>query len=187
MPDNIVYRMMDSEADANKDIGEKSFEHTVARSADAAQKLSSLANQQTGNPLQSGTDVHDELLRRAEQKAFLDSSLGQGSQFRDYKSSMVGSVGQNKDTRRELALRRKQERKAREERFGKRPVPRKNPRVNQKVQQRQSFNATGSTDATQPQQQQQSDRQDYNATLGDQARYNIVFQEPKVRGYDPFK
>lgn len=187
MPDNIIYRMMDSEADANKDIGEKSFEHTVGQGSDITpdQKLSTIISQQTGDPLTSGTDVHDELLRRAEQKAFLDSSLGQGSQFRDYKSSMVGSVGQNKDTRRELALRRKQERKAREERFGKRPVPRKDPRTNQKVQQRQSFNATGSTDATQ--QQQQSDRQDYNASLGDQARYNIVFQEPKARGYDPFK
>lgn len=157
MAGDLTQIMMDAEAEANQDIASRDMQHTISSgtSGDA------LIRRATGDPTDSsGSQVHDELMRRAEQQHLMDS-LGQGSQFFDYKNSSVGGIGNNREVRRELTLRSRQERKKREERFGKtkRPVPAR--KRSDGENKRQAFNA----ESPQP---------------------RNYFHEPPSRNYNPY-
>lgn len=174
---NITQRLINSAEDANDDIAAKSFHHTVQSGADDA--LDKVASSSSAK-LQKGTDIHDMLMARAEAKAHLESSLGQGSQFFDYKASSVGRIGGNKEIRRELSHKSREERRVREERFGhhkRRPGDRsKSSHTND----RQSYNATGSSDSKPA---DTGTRQEFNSQAPES---RTTFREPPSRGYNPF-
>lgn len=176
MAGNLTQIMMDAEADANQDIASRDMQHTIS-SGDVSGDA--LIRRATGDPTDaSGGQVHDELMRRAEQQHLMDS-LGQGSQFFDYKNSSVGGIGNNREVRRELTLRSQQERRRREERFGKakRPVPTR--KRSDGGDKRQAFNAGEEVGNI----HKPSDRQSFNSESPQPRSY---FQEPPSRNYNPY-
>lgn len=185
MADDIIQRRMSAEEEANLHQQIRDFSHTIQPSTPSGSDMVANAVDPTALTT-SGQSIHAELLRRAEQKAHLDTSLGENSRFRDYKTSMVGARGQDKELRRDMALIQKKDRVAREARFGGRKDPRGHRRVGtSSADRRQGFNATGTTDTEHA--HSSTDRQSYNAQPTEQPHPNIGFREPQSRGYDPFK
>lgn len=176
---NITQRLMNSAEDANDDIAAKSFHHTVQSSADdALEKIASDSSSST--KLQKGSEVHDMLMARAEAKAHLASTLGESSQFFDYKASSVGGIGGNKEIRRELSHRSREERRVREERFGHHKRQPGERSKSSRTSDRQSYNATGSSDAKPI---DTGTRQEFNSQAPES---RTTFREPPTRGYNPF-
>ncbi|KKW05055.1 MAG: hypothetical protein UY35_C0002G0013 [Candidatus Saccharibacteria bacterium GW2011_GWC2_48_9] len=165
--------MMDSAAQANDDIAARPFHapETAGSSIDRAIDPARFA--------QSGSQLHDDLMRRAQQKASLDASMGEQPQLRSYQNSKIGSIGMQADTRRELALKRKEERKRREERFGDKNIGRIAERKRRSPVATRSFEETDTKDST-------ATRQEKNAQPTDQARSSPSFREPSSRNYNPY-
>ncbi|MBH2007411.1 hypothetical protein I8H83_02305 [Candidatus Saccharibacteria bacterium] len=180
MADNIVHRMMDNEADANKDIAAKSFHHTTQPTTPS--KVVTFIDQST---LGSGLSVHEELLRRAAQKASLASAAKDKPSISRYRDSLVGAAGQDKELRRAITLKNHEDRIARKRRFA--PLSTDTPTGSDRFRHRhdrQKFNITGSApDAATG----AHDRQTRNPGLGDAPQQKIAFQEPSSRQYNPFK
>lgn len=171
--------MMESAEEANDDIAAKSFHHTFQTDTS-----NTTLNPTTSLPVatqpQDGKEVRDMLMARAQEKAHLESSLGQGSQFFDYKTSSVGGIGNNREIRRELSLKSREERQARERRFGhhkKRPSERTST---SRTHDRQRYNSTGSHDENST---QTGTRQEFNSQTPEP---RTTFREPPARGYNPF-
>lgn len=180
MANNIVQRMMDSEADANRDISDKSFHHTVDPLA--SNPSVTFIDQ---SALSGGQSVHDELLRRAQQKASSEPTASNKPTFRHYRDSLVGAIGQDREVRREVTMRSREERLAREERFGR--IDDTTATTNNRSKRgrdRQRFNATG--DATADTSGSRG-RQAFNTESGMQAQPKASFREPPSRGYNPFQ
>lgn len=183
MSADMVRRLMDSEEAANGDLRSKSFHGTLS-SDPATQDASSQIDQLTGatQQLSSGKAIFDNLTARAKHKEHVMNTLGTDTTFRDYKASMVGSAGNDSDLRRQLTIRQREERKAREERFRSSPTRSDQDSSRRRAtNKRQKFNADGSTT---PDSTTSRDRQGFNAEPG---RPRITFREPPSRGYDPFK
>lgn len=186
MSADMVRRLMDSEEEANGDIRSKSFHGTLS-SDSTTQDASSQIDELTGatQQMSSGKAIFNNLTARAKHKEHVMSTLGADTTFRDYKSSMVGSTGKDSDLRRQLTIRQREERNAREERF--RSTPGNATGSSQPLShrrntgRRQKFNAEGSTA---PNTSTPQDRQSFNADPGTP---RIAFREPPSRGYDPFR
>lgn len=182
MAGNLTQIMMDAEADANRDIASRDMQHTISGGASA----DALIRHATGDLANAtGDQIHTELMHRVEEQRHLMESLGEGSQFFDYKNSSVGGIGNNREVRRELTLRSRQERVRREQRFGKakRPVPTR--KRSDRGDKRQAFNAGEDASSLNP--REQGDRQAFNANENvDVAQPRTYFQEPPSRNYDPY-
>lgn len=167
MADDITQRRMDAEEEANLIIGSQDFQHTISGQD------------------QSGLDVHRDLLERAAERQHLIETVGEGSQFLDYKRSQVGGIGKDRELHRQLILLSRKEREKREMRFGhKRPVPTRHK--NNSPNKRQGFNAMRSAEADNATGDSPSRWQESNSE-GMRGGPNISFREPQPRGYDPFK
>lgn len=173
MADDLTQRMMDSAAQANDDVAARPFyaTETASNSIDKAIDPARFA--------QSGSQLHDNLMRRAQQKAPLDATIGQQPQFRSYQNSKIGSIGMQADTRRELTLMRQEERQRREDRFGDR-IP---GRIAER--KRRTLGASAPPEDT-TDQENTSRRQEKNAYHSDQARSGPSFREPSSRNYNPY-
>ncbi|QHN43117.1 hypothetical protein GII36_04670 [Candidatus Mycosynbacter amalyticus] len=182
MADNITQRRMSAEEEANLHKQIQDFSHTIQPSS-----ASELVTQ-AANPLaqiDSGQSLHEQLLRRAEQREHLDATLGDDSRFYDYKTSLVGSAAQDQEVRRQMALVQQKDRQAREKRFAHRGLSRRNAR-HVDTNRRQNFN-TATTPGTKESSDNKSTRQGFNGQPPEQARTNVSFREPQTRSYDPFK
>lgn len=182
---DITQRMINGEADANDHITAKPFYQANSPGADGGSALDRVTNPASPLPAQSGSQLHDELMRRAQQKAFLDSNLGAQSQFRDYKTSAVGGIGQDAETRRKLSEQRKSERKRREERFGKRDDEDTNNK-SLRNNKRQRYNTRRSLDDEPQGSSTPRSRQGQNSQPNHASRPRTSFQEPQSRGYNPY-
>ena len=184
MADDIIQRRMSAEEEANLHQQIQDFSHTIRRSSDQSAG-SELIDQGIRGKIPTGDEIRSQLMRRAEESQHLDSTLGVGSQFFDYKRSSVGGIGKDKEIHRQLSQLSRQERKKREMRFGhhKRPVPSRHKKVDA-PDRRQAFNATG--DAKEANYEPGS-RQGFNVGPDNSGGMsNLTFREPTPRGYDPF-
>lgn len=191
MSADIVRRLIDSTEEANDDLGGKSFHHTVSSDSpplDASSQIDQLTSANSQFTQTNGKALFASLTARAQHKAHLDETLGSNSPARSYQDSLVGSAGKDSDLRRQLTMRQRQERKAREERFrdttgGDRRG--KSSRDHRRTNRRQRFNADGSVDTTNdsPSYGNLQNRQESNAS---NETPRIVFREPPSRGYDPY-
>lgn len=174
---------MSAEEEANLHKQIQDFSHTIQPSSSASdivtQAIDPLAQ------LNTGQSLHEQLLRRAEQREHLDATLGDDSRFYDYKTSLVGSAAQDQEIRRQMALVQRKDRQARERRFAHRKVSQGYER-DTPGRRRQNFNATNSSE-TKNSAADKSTRQGFNAQQADQPHTSIGFREPQSRGYDPFK
>lgn len=178
MSGDITQRLMDSAEEANDDIADKSFHHTIQSESDHA--LDTLTNSTLETQYSQGSDVHDMLMERAREKAHLESTLGQGNQFFDYKNSSVGGIGGDREIRRELSLRSREERRAREQRFGHRKQRPSERDKDTNTNDRQRYNATGATDGDS---RATGTRQEFNSQAPES---RTTFREPPARGYNPY-
>lgn len=170
MADDLTQRMMDSAAQANNDITTRPFHapETASNSIDKAIDPAGFS--------QTGSQLHDKLMRRAQQKAAFDASIGTQPQFRGYQNSKIGSIGMQADTRRELTFKRHEERQRREERFGDRIATARNRRSSSTASSRDDVVIQEST----------STRQGNNAHPTDPVRPAPSFREPPSRNYNPY-
>lgn len=174
---------MSAEEEANLHKQIQDFSHTITPSS-ASDIVTMAADPNAA--LLTGTSLHEELLRRAEQKAHLDSSLSENLQFRDYKNSMIGSIGQSQETRRAMTLVQRAERQAREERFKNRQHA---YRQNRDDTSQSGRRRVSDTDRSLDHKVSDSSatRQGFINKSSKQTQPRIGFQEPKSRDYNPFK
>lgn len=172
--------MMAGSEEANDDIANKSFHHTIVPGTPPSAEQLIAASSGAPQP-QKGSDMHEILMERARHKAHLETTLGDSKQFFDYKNSSVAGVSGDKDIRRELTSRSRQERIEREKRFGhkKRHGARRHENT-PSINERQRFNTTGTADPASP---PTDTRQEFN-TKPPEARQ--TFREPPTRGYNPY-
>lgn len=189
MADDIIQRMMDAEEDANLHQSVRDFSHTIQSKTDPLSRGGSLVEQGARGKIPTGEEVRAQLLQRAEEKNHLSDTLGEGSQFFDYKRSSVGGLAKDKEIQRQLTTLSRTERKKREARFGRHRKPGQTPgrKNNENDARRQAFNATGSPDqfnqAFEP-----GSHQNFNSSNPQDGHgLGITFREPPARGYDPFK
>ena len=172
--------MMENEADANKDIAAKSFHHTTQPTTPS--EIITFIDQST---LTSGASVHEELLRRAAQKASVASAADKTPGIRQYRDSLVGAAGQDTELRRAITTKNRQDRIARKERFA--PLNTSAPADSNRFKHRhdrQKFNTTGDTSNTAI---DAHGSQADGPALGNSTQRKIAFQEPSARKYNPFK
>lgn len=181
MADDIVQRMMDNEADANRDIANKSFHHTVQPVV--PDPTITFIDQSV---LSSGQSVHEELLRRAQQKESLKAAVNNAPKLGHYRDTLVGAASQDKEIRREITIKNREDRIARKIRFGQLSDRSLSGDSRYKHRHdRQKFNTKDLSDTTNP--PKAHDKQAFNTAPKDSAQPKALFREPSSRKYDPFK
>ena len=153
--------MRDAEADANRGATDDGGSKSAYAQPTAAQLLQAAVGGRDASL--TGEQIHQELLQRAAEREHILDTVG-GEQALRYSSSLAGGIGNDKELRRELTLKSREERELREERFGRRKPQDKGDRkgIAASGQDRQAFNA----------------RQDTSS--------GHTFQEPAGRNYNPY-
>lgn len=186
MSADILRRLMDSAEEANEDISSKSFHGTLSSDStqdDASSQIDALTGASQAGTM-SGKAIFKDLTARAKHKNHISTTLGSNTAFQDYSSSIVGGAATDSELRRQLTIRQREDRRAREERFAD-TTSSSNSRAGHSARRRsgkrQQFNADGSTDPRPASGHgNHQDRQESNASP------RTVFREPPARGYDPF-